>query len=161
MSAEANKKVVLGFFENFTAGKADAALGLMADNATWWVAGKPDKFALAGTKTKAQFTELLKGIGAAMPKGLRLTPKGITAEGDRGRSRPSRMANSPTARCITTCTTSSSRFAMARSRPCASTSTPCTPKKCWWISSLSSREGGVAHPHIIRNPQSPIGITPG
>ncbi|MBI3302160.1 MAG: nuclear transport factor 2 family protein [Deltaproteobacteria bacterium] len=83
MSAEDNKKVVLSFFENFSAGKAEAALGLMADNATWTVMGKPDKFALAGTKTKAQFTELLKGIGAAMPKGLRLTPKGVTAEGDR------------------------------------------------------------------------------
>jgi hypothetical protein len=80
MSAEANKKVVLGFFENFSAGNADAALALMSDNATWWVAGK---FALSGTKTKAQFAELVKGLGAAMPKGLRLTPKGITAEGDR------------------------------------------------------------------------------
>lgn len=83
MSAEDNKKVVLSFFENFSAGKVEAALGQMADNATWTVMGKPDKFALAGTKTKAQFTELLKGIGAVMPKGLRLTPKGITAEGDR------------------------------------------------------------------------------
>jgi ketosteroid isomerase-like protein len=83
MSAEENKKIVLSFFENFSAGKADAALAQMADNATWWVAGQPDKFPLAGTKTKAQFAELLKGIGAAMPKGLRITPKGITAEGDR------------------------------------------------------------------------------
>ena len=80
MSAEANKQVVLGFFENFSAGKVDAALALMADTATWWVAGKPDKFVLAGTKTKAQFVELVQGLGAAMPKGLRVTPKGITAE---------------------------------------------------------------------------------
>lgn len=83
MSAEDNKKVVLSFFENFSAGKAEAALALMADNATWWVAGKPDLFALAGTKTKAQFAEIVKGLGAAMPKGLRITPKGITAEGDK------------------------------------------------------------------------------
>lgn len=83
MSAEANKQVVLSFFENFSAGKVDAALALMADSATWWVAGKPEKFVLAGTKTKAQFVELLQGIGAAMPKGLRVTPTGLTAEGDR------------------------------------------------------------------------------
>ena len=80
MSAEENKKIVLGFFENFTAGKAEEALGAMADTATWWVAGN---FPLAGTKTKKEFTELLKGMGEAMPEGLRLTPKGITAEGDR------------------------------------------------------------------------------
>ena len=79
MSAEDNKKVVLSFFENFSAGKTEVALGQMADTATW----KPETFALAGTKTKAQFTELLQGIGAAMPKGLRLTPKAMTAEGDR------------------------------------------------------------------------------
>jgi uncharacterized protein len=83
MSAEDNKKIVLSFFENFSSGKMEQALALMADNATWSVMGKPDKFALAGTKTKAQFAELVKGIGAAMPKGLRVTPKGITAEGDR------------------------------------------------------------------------------
>lgn len=83
MSAETNKHVVLSFFDNFSVGKVDAALALMADSATWWVAGQPDKFALAGTKTKAQFAELLKGIGAAMPKGLRVTPHGLTAEGER------------------------------------------------------------------------------
>jgi uncharacterized protein len=83
MSAEDNKKIVVSFFENFSTGKMEQALGMMADNATWSVMGKPDKFALAGTKTKAQFSELVKGIGAAMPKGLRVTPKGITAECDR------------------------------------------------------------------------------
>jgi len=83
MSAEANKKVVLSYFENFSAGKVDAVLALVADSATFWIAGKPDKFALAGAKTKGQFADLLKGVGAAMPKGLRLTPTGITAEGDR------------------------------------------------------------------------------
>jgi ketosteroid isomerase-like protein len=83
MSTEANKQVVLSFFENFSAGQVDAALALMADTATWWVAGHPDTFALAGTKTKAQFVELIQGLGAAMPKGLRVTPKGLTAEGER------------------------------------------------------------------------------
>ena len=83
MSAEENKNVVLSFFENFSGGKVDAALALMSDTATWWVAGKPDKFVLAGTKTKTQFAELLQGIGTAMPKGLRVIPKGLTAEGGR------------------------------------------------------------------------------
>lgn len=83
MSVETNKNLVLNFFENFSAGKVNAALALMADSATWWIAGKPEQFVLAGTKTKAEFAELLNGIGAAMPKGLRVTPKGLTAEGDR------------------------------------------------------------------------------
>ena len=64
----------------FSAGNFDAALDLMTDDATWWVAGK---FELSGTKTKAEFGELVKGIGAAMPNGLKITPKGVIAEGDR------------------------------------------------------------------------------
>ena len=78
--SDANKGVVLGFFENFSGGNFDAALDLMTDDATWWVAGK---FELSGTKTKAEFGELVKGIGAAMPNGLKITPKGVIAEGDR------------------------------------------------------------------------------
>ncbi len=78
--SDANKGVVLGFFENFSGGKFEDALGMMTDDATWWVAGK---FELSGTKTKAEFGALVKGIGAAMPNGLKITPKGVTAEGDR------------------------------------------------------------------------------
>jgi uncharacterized protein len=33
--------------------------------------------------TSSQLTEVLQGIGALMPKGLRVTPTGLTAEGDR------------------------------------------------------------------------------
>lgn len=83
MSAEANKKVVLAFLENLSAGKGQEMFAAMADSLTWWVAGKPDRFELAGTKTKAQMVELLSGLGAKLPKGLRVTPKAMTAEGDR------------------------------------------------------------------------------
>ena len=79
MSADANKGVVLGFFENFSAGKFDDALAMMRDDATWWVAGK---FELSGTKTKAEFGQLVKGIGSAMPNGLKITPKSLVAEGN-------------------------------------------------------------------------------
>src|SRR5438132_12996173 len=83
MSIEANKKLVLSFFENLSAGQFDAFLAQMADTATAWIPGKPESFPAAGTKTKAQYAKLIKGIGVAFPKGLRLTPKALTAEGDR------------------------------------------------------------------------------
>ena len=67
----ANKNVVLSFLEHLLASKFDAALALLADSGpTVWIAGKPDKSVLAGTITKAQFAERVKGIGVAMPKGL-------------------------------------------------------------------------------------------
>ena len=83
MSAEANKGLVLGLFEDMSAGNVEAALGALADNATWWVAGDPKNFPLAGTMPKAEFAKLFGGIGEAMPKGLKITPKGVTAEGNR------------------------------------------------------------------------------
>ncbi len=55
-------------------------LGALADNATWWVQGN---FALSGTKTKAEFAKLVGDLGTNIDGGLRLTPKGITAEGER------------------------------------------------------------------------------
>jgi hypothetical protein len=45
----------------------------MADTASWWVAGNPEQFALAGTKTKAEFLEMLEAIGAAMPNGVQVS----------------------------------------------------------------------------------------
>ncbi|HXD90062.1 MAG TPA: nuclear transport factor 2 family protein [Candidatus Binataceae bacterium] len=80
MGAEENKKVVLGLLEAMSAGNMSAVSGALADSATWWVAGS---FPLSGTMTKAKFCELFGNVGASTENGLRLTPKGITAEGDR------------------------------------------------------------------------------
>jgi uncharacterized protein len=83
MSTAENKDVVLSFFDNLSAGKLDAALALMDDNVTWWVAGKPEQFALAGTYDKAQFAAMVGAIGAAMPTGVQVSITGVTAEDDR------------------------------------------------------------------------------
>ena len=80
MSAEDSKRIVLGFFENLNAGNAAAALDALGDSATWWIQGN---FPLSGTKTKAQFVELLGELGAAIDGALSLRVKGVTAEGDR------------------------------------------------------------------------------
>jgi len=80
MSAEDSKKVVLGFFESMNAGNGAAIMGALADSATWWVAGN---FPLSGTKTKAQFGEMMGLLGSKIDGPLRVTPTGVTAEGDR------------------------------------------------------------------------------
>jgi ketosteroid isomerase-like protein len=78
-----NTQVALTFFGNLSAGETDAALDLIADDVVWWLAGKPEEFALAGTKNKAQFAGMLARIEAGMPNGIRLTITGVTAEGNR------------------------------------------------------------------------------
>jgi ketosteroid isomerase-like protein len=80
MGTEDSKRIVLGFFENLNAGNAAAALDALGDSATWWIQGN---FPLSGTKTKAQFVELLGELGAAIDGALSLRVKGVTAEGDR------------------------------------------------------------------------------
>jgi ketosteroid isomerase-like protein len=80
MGIEENKRFILGFFENLSAGNGEAVLGALADNATWWVQGN---FPLSGTKSKKEFAALVGDLGAKIDGGLRVTPKGITAEGDR------------------------------------------------------------------------------
>ena len=80
MSTENSKQIVLGFFENLNAGNAAAALDALGDSATWWIQGN---FPLSGTRTKAQFVELLGQLGAAIDGALSLRVKGVTAEGDR------------------------------------------------------------------------------
>jgi ketosteroid isomerase-like protein len=80
MSTEKNKETVREFMKHFSANDLKTALGMMADDATWWVAGN---FPLSGTKSKAEFAELLGKIGGAVPAGIKLSPKAFTAEGDR------------------------------------------------------------------------------
>jgi ketosteroid isomerase-like protein len=80
MATEDSKKVVMSFLEAMNSGNGAAVMNALADSATWWVAGS---FPLSGTKTKAQFAELLGGMGSKMDGAMRLTPTGVTAEGDR------------------------------------------------------------------------------
>ncbi|MGD0074015.1 MAG: nuclear transport factor 2 family protein [Candidatus Binataceae bacterium] len=80
MSTEQNKKMVLSFFEKFSANKMDEALAMLADTGTWWIAGT---FPLSGTKTKKEFAELLAGVLPVMPGGIKLTAKSMIAEGDK------------------------------------------------------------------------------
>lgn len=83
MSEEENTQVALTFLDHLSAGRVDAALGLIADDIVWWLAGRPEQFALAGPKNKAQLVEMLQAIEAGMPDGIRLTVTGVTTEGSR------------------------------------------------------------------------------
>ena len=80
MSTDESRKLVLALFENLDAGNGAAVLDALSDSATWWIQGN---FSLSGTRTKAQFVELLGQLGAAIDGGLSLRVKGVTAEGDR------------------------------------------------------------------------------
>lgn len=78
---EKNKQTVKNFMEVFSSGNVEATLALMAESATWWVAGT---MPISGTYDKAAFGKLLGGVSASCKGGaIKLVPKAFTAEGER------------------------------------------------------------------------------
>jgi ketosteroid isomerase-like protein len=83
MGIEQNKQLVADFMAAFS--KKDNVKewsAFMDDSATWWIIGKPDRFSAAGTKTKAEFVDLIESLSAVVPEGIQLVPKKMIAEGD-------------------------------------------------------------------------------
>lgn len=83
MSLESNKQLASDFFARFSAGDLSGALDLMADDATWWIAGKPAELPAAGTYSKEKIAALFHNLVGQLTNGLQITVKGVTAEGDR------------------------------------------------------------------------------
>lgn len=80
MSIAANKALVGAFWQAFSNGKYQDALAMLADHASWWVAGTT---ALSKTYNKTEFAALLGQITPLAPKGLSVTPTALCAEGER------------------------------------------------------------------------------
>ena len=60
MSHSRNTQLALSFFQRFNDNDVAGAVDLLADDATWWLAGKPDKLPGTGLLNKAQITEVEK-----------------------------------------------------------------------------------------------------
>ena len=80
MSLENNKELVRKLFDDMNTGDTHRSLASLPDDYTHTV---PGKSAFAGTRTMAQLREMLQGVGIIFPNGLKMTIKGMTAEGDR------------------------------------------------------------------------------
>ncbi|MES2939489.1 MAG: nuclear transport factor 2 family protein [Pseudomonadota bacterium] len=83
MAIEDNRQVALAFYARFDAGDVPGVLALMADDATFWIAGKPGTAPTAGPHTKAQIAEVFVRMTAALEGPLRMTVLGTVAEGDK------------------------------------------------------------------------------
>lgn len=83
MSIEQNKELVREFFDRFSANDVAGALEMMADDATWWIAGKPEQLPAAGEYSKEKIARLLHNMLGQLPNGLKMTVKGMIAEGDK------------------------------------------------------------------------------
>lgn len=83
MSTEDNRHLAIAFFERYDAGDIAGVLDLMADDITYWLAGKPGSNATSGERTKAEMADIFRRMEGAMTGRLRMTVKGTVAEGDK------------------------------------------------------------------------------
>jgi uncharacterized protein len=83
MNIEQNKKLAADFFARFSANDIAGALDLMTDDATWWIAGKPDQLPVAGNHSKERIARLFYNMAGQLKNGLNLTVKSSIAEGDK------------------------------------------------------------------------------
>ena len=83
MSIERNKELASEFLARFSANDIAGALDAMTDDATWWIAGKPDQLPAAGLHSKEQLAKLEQTMGGQLKNGLKMTVKGLIAEGDK------------------------------------------------------------------------------
>jgi hypothetical protein len=84
MSIDSNRQVALEFYRRFDAGDIPGVLALMAEDATFWIAGKPGSSPTAGRlHSKEQIGDLFRRMTAALTGPLRMEVKSTVAEGDR------------------------------------------------------------------------------
>jgi ketosteroid isomerase-like protein len=84
MGIEENRKVATEFFRRYDSGDIPAVLDLLAEDCTYWLAGKQGSNATAGrAHSKAEMADIFRRMGEALTGPLRMTVKGTVAEGDR------------------------------------------------------------------------------
>jgi ketosteroid isomerase-like protein len=84
MDLETNRQVATGFYRRFYDGDVEGALALMADDASFWLAGKPGTSATAGkAHTKADMAEIFRRMHERLVPPLAMTVRGTVAEGDK------------------------------------------------------------------------------
>ncbi len=94
-STEDNKALIRRFMAAFSAGDFTAVLGMLDDEATWWVAGT---MPISGTYSKEAFTKLLGEVRESVDGPIVLTPHAFTAEGNRVAVETESLAHTKTGR---------------------------------------------------------------
>ena len=79
---ERNTRLACSFFERFDANDMAGALDLLADDATYWIAGKPAQLPGVGLLNKAQIAAVFGRMGERLTDGLRMTVKNTVTQGD-------------------------------------------------------------------------------
>jgi uncharacterized protein len=83
VDTQANRSIAESFYRRFDANDIPGVLDLMADDISFWIAGKPGSSPAAGAHTKEQMAEMFRRITSRLKGPLHMKIKQVTAEGDR------------------------------------------------------------------------------
>jgi hypothetical protein len=78
-----NKQLATDLFDRFNRSDIDGVLGMMADDATWLIPGKPELSPSAGLYDKRKIGKLFNIMLGRLQGGLKMKVKGAIAEGDK------------------------------------------------------------------------------
>ena len=78
-----SRQVAEELFARLSAGDIAGALATMTDDATWLIPGKRELTPSAGSYDKRRLEKLFKAMLGQLKNGLKITVKGMTAEGER------------------------------------------------------------------------------
>jgi ketosteroid isomerase-like protein len=82
MSTEANKQLAREFFARFSTNDIAGVLDAMAEDLSWWIAGKSGQLPAAGPHSKAQMARMFQTMSGELKDGLKFTVRGVIAEGE-------------------------------------------------------------------------------
>jgi ketosteroid isomerase-like protein len=80
---DSNKQLARELFARISGGDVEGALATLADDATWWIAGKRETQPAAGEHDKAWVARLLRRMEGALEAPMPMAVKGMVAEGDK------------------------------------------------------------------------------
>jgi ketosteroid isomerase-like protein len=80
---ETHKQVALKFLDLAFTMRMEEATAMLADDATWWVIGDPQRLRVAGLKSREQTARMLRNMHKVLPNGMTHRIIGVTAELDR------------------------------------------------------------------------------
>ena len=82
-SSDRNKQAAAEFFGKFARSDVAGALDMLADDLTWWIAGKPGVTPTSGVNDKKKMARMFQYMLGELKDGLRMTVKSAIAEGDK------------------------------------------------------------------------------
>jgi uncharacterized protein len=83
MDLKYNKNIAQEFYRCFSASDIAGAMATLSDDATFWIAGKPQVNVPSGELNRSQITQVFQAMLGRLKNGLKMSVNSVIAERDR------------------------------------------------------------------------------